>query len=121
MTRKKTTTVGISKHDLIPVPLAARIVYQRAYGAGPPEAHLSDRLNGLAYCLASVGGVYAIEEDKTKPRPLSSDEIACGHFRNGGKELHFLDQRAPVLHLGVTRECIEKAVRAIALQGIRRP
>jgi hypothetical protein len=111
----------ISMQDLVPVPLAARIVYQRAYGAAPPAAHLSDRLNGLAYWLASAGGMYAVEGGKAVPRRLSSDEIGSGHFRNGGKELHFLDQRAPILHLGVTQECIEKAIRAIALEGIRRP
>jgi hypothetical protein len=111
----------ISKHDLIPVPLAARMVYQRAYGASPPEAHLEERLNGLAYRLASAGGVYAMEGPKSGPRRLSPGEIASGHFRNGGQELHFLDERAPIRHLGVTQECIEQAVRAIALEGIRRP
>jgi len=120
MTRKK-MAVRITKHDLIPVPLAARIVYQRAYGAAPPEAHLEDRLNGLAYRLASAGGVYAIEAGKAGPRRLSPNEIASGHFRNGGKELHFLDERAPVLHIGVTQECIEQAIRAISLEGIKRP
>jgi hypothetical protein len=120
MTGKK-MAVRVSKHDLVPVPLAARIVYHRAYGAAPPAAHLTDRLNGLAYCLSSVGGVYAIDECNLAPRRLSRGEIVSGHFRNGGKELHFLDERAPILHIGVTRECIEQAVRAIALQGIRRP
>jgi hypothetical protein len=113
--------VRVSKHDLVPVPLAARIVYQRAYGATPPEVHLDDRLNGLAYCLASAGGVYAIEQGKAAPRRLSPDEVVSGHFRNGGRELHFLDERAPIRHIGVTRDCIDKAVRLIALQGIRRP
>lgn len=113
--------VRVTKHDLVPVPLAARIVYQRAYGAALPEAHLTDRLNGLAYSLASAGGVYAIEEHKPAPRRLFRDEIVSGHFRNGGKELHFLDERAPILHIGVTQECIENAIRAISLEGIRRP
>jgi hypothetical protein len=110
---RKGKKVGISKHELIPVALAARIVYQRAYGAAPPEAHLNDRLNGLAYCLASRGRVYAIADRGSPPRRLSRDEIASGHFRNGGKELHFLDERAPLLHIGVTQDCIEKAVKAL--------
>ena len=113
--------VRITKHDLVPVPLAARIVYQRAYGVPPPEAHLDERLNGLAYRLANAGGVYALEGSKAGPRRLSPNEIASGHFRYGGKELHFLDERAPVLHIGVTKECIEKAIRAISLEGIKRP
>jgi hypothetical protein len=111
----------ISKNELVPVPLAARMVYHRAYGEQPPQAHLAERLNGLAYCLASVGELYAIEPGKAPPRRLSPDEVASGHFTNGGKELHFLDERAPIAEIGVTQECIDKAVRAISLQGIRRP
>jgi hypothetical protein len=105
--------VRISKDELIPVPLAVRIVYQRAYGAAPPEAHLSERLNGLAYRLARHGRVYAIAAKGMPPRRLSREEIASGHFRHGGRELHFLDERAPLLHIGVTQDCIEKAVRAL--------
>jgi hypothetical protein len=113
-------TVGISKHELVPLPLAARIVYQRAYGALLPEVHLTDRLNGLAYYLAGLGRVYAIEDNTSAPRWLSGDEIASGHFRNGAKELHFLDERAPLLHIGVTQECIERAVNALLNQAASR-
>jgi hypothetical protein len=105
-------TLRISKQDLIAVPLAARMLYQRAYGALPPEPHLAERLNGLAYRLARIGAVYAIEPGKDAPRRLSRREIACGHFRHGGKELHFLDERAPIVDIGVTRQCLEKALTA---------
>jgi hypothetical protein len=87
----------------------ARAVYEQAFGAALPDAHLLDRLNGLAYCLARFGRVYAIDERRPTPRRLSSEEIACGHFRLGGRELHFLDGRAPILQLAVTPECIDKA------------
>ena len=106
-------THGISKHDLVAIPVAARIVFQRAYGRSPPKTHLADRLNGLAYCLASLGRLYAIERRKAAPRPLSREELQCGYFRNGGRELHFLDERAPVLHIGVTEASIEGAVSAL--------
>jgi hypothetical protein len=108
MAAKRNTS--ISKHDLVPVPLAARIVYERAYGAPPPVAHLDHRLDGLAYRLASVGPLYAALEE---PRRLSRQEIATGLFRKGGKEFHFLDERAPILHLGVTQECIERTAAAL--------
>ena len=93
--------------------LAARAVYEQAFGAALPDAHLLDRLNGLAYCLARFGRVYAIDQRRPTPRRLSSEEIACGHFRHGGRELHFLDERAPILHLAVTPECIDKAVKGL--------
>jgi hypothetical protein len=75
--------------------------------------HLGDRLNGLAYRLADSGGVYTIEGTKSAPRRLSREELAGAFFRNGGEELHFLDQRAPLFHLGVTQESIEGAVSAL--------
>jgi hypothetical protein len=104
--------------DLIPVALAARMVYQRAYGVSPPDAHLMERLNGLAYRLASLGGVYALDARRGSCRRLRSRELACGHFRNGGSELHFLNERAPILQLGVTKQCIEKVVDALLGRGL---
>jgi hypothetical protein len=93
--------------------LAARMLYQRAYGDPPPEPHLDERLNGLAYVLARSGGMYAIEHGRRSPRRVSRDEVASGHFRRGGRELHFLDERAPLVELGVTPACIAKAVDAL--------
>ena len=108
----------IAKQDLVALPLAVRMLYQRVYGALPPPAHLVERLNGLAYCLARSGDVYAIDPGKEAPRRLSRREIAAGHFRNGGKELHFIDERAPIVQIGVTRRCVEKAVTALLNQAV---
>jgi hypothetical protein len=99
--------------NIIPVALAARLLYERAYGASPPDAHLAERLNGLAYRLARSGRVYALEAGRSAPRRLSRDEIARGHFRHGGRELHFLDGRAPILRLGVSEDAIESALNAL--------
>jgi hypothetical protein len=99
--------------------LAARMLYQRAYGDAPPEAHLDERLNGLAYVLARSGGMYAMEEGRKSPRRVSRDEMASGHFRHGARELHFLDERAPLAHIGVTPACIAKAVEALLAEGER--
>ncbi len=110
--------VGISKQELIALPLAARTVYQHAYGVAPPQAHLAERLNGLAYRLARSGGLFAMDERMAAPRPLLPEELACGHFRNGASELHFLDERAPIFHIGVTRECMENTVIALLNQAV---
>jgi hypothetical protein len=103
-------TIGAAKLDLVPVALAARMVYQRAYGMPPPELHLADRLNGLAYSLARLGSLYAIEEGRSAPRRLWREELARGYFRHGGAELHFLDGRAPILHVAVNRDSIDSAI-----------
>jgi hypothetical protein len=101
------------KPELIPVALAARMLYEQAYGAAPPDAHLMERLNGLAYWLARYGAVYATDARRAAPRRLSPDQIARGHFRHGGSELHFLDGRAPIVQLAVTRECIDNTVQGL--------
>ena len=105
--------MGISRQALVPVPLAARMLYECVYGAMPPELHLAERLNGLAYRLARTGGVYALEGTRSSPRRLSPEDVADGYFRHGAKELHFLDERKPLRAIGVTRECIEAAARVL--------
>ena len=105
--------MGISRRDLVSVELAARMLYQRVHGVLPPELHLAERLNGLAYRLARLGGVYAVDGKRSAPRRLSREEVAGGYFRHGARELHFLDGRAPLAAIGVTQECIEAAARAL--------
>ena len=99
--------------DLVPVPLAARMVHLRAYGMPPLEPHLTEHLDSLAYGLARQGILYAMVGGAPAPRPLAAEELACGYFRHGGKELHFLDERAPIFELAVTRESIESAADAL--------
>jgi hypothetical protein len=99
--------------DLVPVPLAARMVHLRAYGMPPPEPHLAEHLDSLAYGLAREGILYAIVGGERAPRPLAPEELACGYFRHGGKELHFLDERVPICEVAVTRESIERAAEAL--------
>jgi hypothetical protein len=105
--------VVISRQALVPVPLAARMLYQRVHGVMPPDLHLADRLNGLAYRLARLGGVYALDGKRSSPRRLSAGEVAGGYFRYGAKELHFLDGRTPLRAIGVTQACIEAAARVL--------
>lgn len=105
--------VGISRQTLVPVSLAARMLYQRVHGAVPPQPHLAERLNGLAYRLARLGCLYSLEGKRSSPRRLSPDEIAGAYFRHGATELHFLDARPPLAAIGVTRECIEAAARVL--------
>lgn len=104
----------MSRHELIPIAHAARILYQRLHGVLPPELHLAERLNGLAYRLAQLGSVYALGGKRSTPRLVSPSVIAKGYFRYGAKELHFLDGRAPLATLAVPEQCIDAAARAIA-------
>jgi hypothetical protein len=105
--------VGRTRLDLIPVALAARSLYERAYGTSPPDAHLLERLNGLAYRLASFGPVYAMDDRRSTSRVITDAELAAGHFTNGATELRFVDGRAPILRLAVPEHSIAKAVEAL--------
>ena len=103
----------MSRHELIPLSLATRLVYLRAYGAPPPSAHLLNRLDALAYSIAEFAAIYAMDAAHEPPRQLSREELATGLFRGGGTELHFLDQRPALTLIGVTEEGIAKTVDAL--------
>ena len=103
----------MSGQDLIPLSLATRLVYLRAYGAPPPSAHLLNRLNGLAYSIAEFAPIYAMGAPHEPLRQLSREQLATGLFRGDGIELHFLDQRPALTLLGVTEEGIAKTVDAL--------
>jgi hypothetical protein len=100
--------------DFIPLALAVRIVYLQTRGVGP-EAHVLERLNAVAYSLAEVGAVYAIEGPYRLARRLSREELASAVFRHGATEIHFLDDRPVLTNLAVTRESVEMAIKLIAI------
>ena len=82
--------------NLVPLPLATRHVYLCVEGYAP-TARLKDRFDRLGRLLASLGGLYVMEDPGEAPRPLSREELARGTFRAGADVL-------------VTYECIEKAI-----------
>lgn len=106
------TEADITQHDLVPLPFAARVVYLLAHGMPLPEEHLLERLNGLAYSLAGETTLYAV--DGAEVRALPKEELAGGLFRNGAAEFHFIDERPPIQHLGVTRDGVEKTAARVA-------
>jgi hypothetical protein len=96
--------------DLIPLALAVRIVYLQTRGMRP-TAHVSERLNAMAYSLAEAGGVYAIEGHYRLARRLSREELAAAVFRHGATEIHFLDDRPTLTNIAVKRKSLEKAIK----------
>ena len=83
--------------NLVPLSLATRHVYLCVEGYAS-NARPKDRLNGLGRLMASLGGLYVMEDGA--PRPLSRDELP----------------RASNLDVRVTHECIEKAISALRKQ-----
>ena len=91
---------------LVPLPSAAELLYLLVHGAPPPEAHLVERLNGLAYTLADETALFAVDGDGV--RPIPKDGLVGGFFCQGAQELQFLDERPPVRDIRVTRDGVER-------------
>jgi hypothetical protein len=102
------------REDLIPLALAVRIVYLQTRGNGA-AAHVLERLNAVAYSLAGIGAIYAIDGPYRLARPLSREELAAAVFRQGATEMHFLDDRPMLKRIAVTRESVEKTIKVMAL------
>ena len=110
-------------HTLIPLGLAVGLVRSKVYA----ERRLTDQgfmgdLNILASFVASTVPVYEYATDPSRaPRVLRRSELEGGMFRDGGKELRFIDGRATKRYLALNAldvECVtsllldpERAVR----------
>jgi hypothetical protein len=105
-------------HDLVPLELAARTIYQRVYAYEHGTAGVActlEHLNGIAYAVAALVAVFTHDHDTV--RRLNEDEMVKGLFREGGRSLIFLDGRSSIGHLAVHAETIEQVARALSEQG----
>lgn len=96
---------------LVPLPLAARRVYAHAHGDELPALHLDERLNAVAYAIAAGETIFAVLGPTL--RPLAPRELAAGFFRKGAAELHFIDERPPLVELAVPADAIERTAKAL--------
>jgi hypothetical protein len=103
-------------HDLVPLDLAAAMIFRRVYEeqmlvgvASRDGAHI----DGIAYTIAAMCPIYVYEADGRAVRQLSEQEVARGLFRNGARELHFIDGRPSVRNLAVATASIEAVLKAL--------
>ena len=103
-------------HTLIPLGLAVGLVRSKVYA----ERKLTDRggkadLNVLASFVAGTVPVYEYATDPSRaPRALRRSELEGGMFRDGGKELSFIDGRAAKRYLALNAldvECVISLLR----------
>src|SRR3954466_12628933 len=103
----------ISLHDLMPLDLAVDTIFRRFYAERLRTA-VSSRdcahLDGLAYMVAEAWPIYAYEENGNSFRRVSAEELSQALFRSGGKEIQFVDGRAPLRRLAVHTETVGAAV-----------
>jgi hypothetical protein len=99
-------------HELVPLELAVRSIQQRAYPEQSLATFLNEQLNGIAYAVVALVPLYQADS-AGKVRAVTRDELQHGYFRQGAKELHFLDNRPPLKALAVTASGVETVVRSI--------
>ena len=102
-------------HDLVPLELAVLLVREKVYAAQQPGADP----NAIAAFMAATFPVYEYADDPSvRPRVLSQGHSA-GLFRNGGRELHFLDGSPAKRHLAVKAGDVTSVIAM--LKGLRPP
>jgi len=105
-------------HTLIPLGLAVGLIRSKVYAEGKSTGrdpgHTVD-LNALAAFAAATVPVYEYATNPSKaPRALLPSELECGMFRDGGKELRFIDGRATKCYLALNAldvECVTSLLR----------
>jgi hypothetical protein len=109
-------------HDLVPLELAARTIYQRVYEEQHRKAGLAcglDQLNGVAYAIISLVPTFTYDKDPQDLRQLSADEVLKGLLREGGRSMIFLDGRAAIVVLAVSAAELERVENALRTRGAR--
>jgi hypothetical protein len=109
-------------HDLVPLELAARTIYQRVY----EEQHRKmgracgvDELNGIAYAIISLVPIFTCDNDPQTLRQLSDDEVLKGLLRDGGRMMIFIDGRAVIPNLAVSTTELERVASLLRTRGAR--
>jgi hypothetical protein len=97
------------QHTLLPLTFAVGLVRHRAYQDRPlTDQGREGDLNVLAGFIAAVVPIYEYALDARKaPRALRKHELEGGMFRDGAKELRFIDGRPPVRHMAVNATDVE--------------
>lgn len=103
----------LTKHDLVPLELAARAVHRRVYAAQDPGF---DKLNAIAHAIAERLALYTYEDVGDGMRQVHPDELAGGMFHGGGRALHFADGRPRLERLAVASSGLDRVCEALARQ-----
>ena len=110
-----------SAHDLVPLSLAARTLYQRVYEElhrRTGQACGAEQLNGIAYTIGALLPLFTHGKEPDSIRRLSDDETRKGLFRDGASTLIFLDGRPAIGRLAVSASGVERVARMLAGQSI---
>ena len=102
-----------SAHDLMPLEMAAAMVFRRVYeerklpGLRGTEAR---HLDGLAYTIAELAAVYIYDTNGSSLRRLSDDELRGALFQDGAKRISYVDGRKRITNLAVSIKEVEAVI-----------
>jgi len=103
---------GSFAHELVPLPLATRLVAAGAYGSNAETS--MPRLTGIAHTMAALVPLYGRADGAEDLRRLTQQELLSGVFAQDGGELHFRDGRAQLRDISATHDGIAEVVRVLA-------
>jgi hypothetical protein len=99
---------------LVPLELAVRYIFKEVYG----PVNSPDKLNGLAMAIAALATIFQSDKESTNLACAIPSAVALsGMFRGGGKELRFVDGRAPLASLCMKAKDVPHVV-AVLRQGM---
>jgi len=105
-----------SLHDLMPLDLAAAVIFRRVYGQQThlhSPTRLSAHLDGLAYAIAELAPIYVYQRNGGPVRQLSREELAGALFQGGAKTISYIDGRAALADLALNARQVEALIRTL--------
>ena len=106
-----------SLHALLPLELAVRTIFRRVYEERLAQAVSSRHdahLDGLAYTVASLSPIYVCQDLAGKNvRRLSGEELSTGLFRDGARDMHFMDGRPPLRGLALHVDAVQRIIEIL--------
>jgi hypothetical protein len=84
------------------------------------EASISGATRNLyAELLSRLVTLYALSEDRQEIRALARSDMDGGSFRDGGREMFFVDGRETIRELAVARAGLKAAIEVLKRAGGR--
>ena len=91
--------------NLVPLEVAVRCIYSAAYSDSPT----TERLTGLAQAVIALGPVY-LRGCQGDVASVAENDLRDALVRDCGEALHFMDGRAPLRGLFISREAMDRAI-----------
>jgi hypothetical protein len=91
---------------------ACLVAYVEVEGGVPADIPESLR-NRYAGLLAKRLTLYSMSEDRERIRRLEGRDMRMALFRDGGREIAFLDEREPIGNLVVKRTALKAAIEIL--------